>query len=281
MIRKKGRFFNRIKRTVPLLVVFAVLLSTLYTCLWNEQFVMGITRYELESDKIEDGFTVAVVADLHNHRFGEDNAELIAVIAEEKPDIIAIVGDIIIRKNPDISVVRPLIEGLCKIAPVYFAFGNHEEAMLDTTDILFEIEDSGATILSQECEDIEINGELIRIGGLDSNPDPGCPGRKFLDEYFFEEEDVFKLLLCHKPEFLHYFMQCDIDLVLCGHAHGGQIILPGGQGVYSPEQGWWPKYTEGLYKSETATMIITRGLGNAIWIPRINNASELVIVKVK
>jgi predicted MPP superfamily phosphohydrolase len=201
-------------------------------------------------------------------------------VRKQEPDIIAVVGDIITRTEPDdISVLRPLLKKFCEIAPTYFALGNHEQTIMDTTNVIEEIEASGAILLSQEYEDIEINGNRIRVGCLDSNPEKGCPGRIFLDDYSAEDAP-YKLLLCHQPEYMHYFMRCEIDLVLCGHAHGGQVRLPDGQGIYSPEQGFMPKFTEGVFKSKTATMVISRGLGNAIWIPRINNPAELVIVKV-
>lgn len=272
---------NRIlKKAVPLFLIIAVILSAIYAHLDRLQYRMGITVYEMESEKIDGELTVALVSDLHNHRFGEDNVELVEAVKKQEPDIIAVVGDIITRSEPDdISVLRPLLEKFCEIAPTYFALGNHEQAIIDTTNVIDEIEDSGAILLSQEYEDIEIDGNKIRVGCLDSNPEKGCPGRIFLDEYSAEDEP-YKLLLCHQPEYMHYFMRCEIDLVLCGHAHGGQVRLPDGQGIYSPEQGFMPKFTEGVFKSETATMVISRGLGNAIWIPRINNPAELVIVKV-
>ncbi|MBO5417838.1 MAG: metallophosphoesterase [Clostridia bacterium] len=280
-MNNKKKPSNRIlKRAVPLFLIVAVILSVIYAHFDNLQYQMGITVYEMESEKIDRELTVALVCDLHNHRYGEENSELIEAVKKQEPDIIAVVGDIITRSEPDdISVLRPLLEKFCEIAPTYFALGNHEQAIVDTTNVIEEIEVSGAILLSQEHEDIEIDGNKIRVGCLDSNPEKGCPGRVFLDDYSAEDEP-YKLLLCHQPEYMHYFMKCEIDLVLCGHAHGGQVRLPDGQGIYSPEQGFMPKFTEGVFKSETATMVISRGLGNAIWIPRINNPAELVIVKV-
>lgn len=277
----KNKLSNRIlKKAVPILVIVAVLLSAIYAHFDSLQYQMGITVYEMESEKIDGEFTVALISDLHNHRFGEDNVDLVEAVRKQEPDIVAVVGDIITRTEPDdISVLKPLLEKFCEIAPTYFALGNHEQAILNTTNVIEEIEASGAILLSQEYQDIEINGNRIKVGCLDSNPEKGCPSRQWLDDYSAEDEP-YKLLLCHQPEYMHYFMRCEIDLVLCGHAHGGQVRLPDGQGIYSPEQGFMPKFTEGVFKSETATMVISRGLGNAIWIPRINNPAELVIVKV-
>lgn len=144
--------------------------------------------------------------------------------------------------------------------------------------IVEDIEATGVNVLNDRWEEIEINGNTIKIGGLTEAP---MHYEKYGKGFFenFEKEDGFKLLLTHYPEyFLGELENADIDVAMCGHAHGGQMRIPGVGGLYTKDQGWFPKLTEGVQQINGISVVISRGLGDSSEIPRINNPAELVIV---
>ncbi len=259
------------------LVVVIVVASLIYHGEWD----LKVTKYTIENEKVKTPFRVALLADLHLREYGESNIELLSAIKEQKPDLILVAGDMVDKKSDDISVAVSLSEELCKITDVYFCLGNHERAVNNRTGTVFsEMEKTGAVYLDNAALDVKVKGQDILIGGLSSYPDYYTPHYDFIAE--FEKSDLFKLLLCHYPEYYPGTLEkYDLDLILSGHAHGGQVRLPGIGGVFAPEQGFFPKYTRGVYKSDTATMIITAGLGDSNSFPRINNPPELVIIDIK
>lgn len=266
-------------RLLCFLVAAAVAVGYLYSYLNIVQFELEVTEYNLTSEKAEVPFKIAVVADLHNHEYGEQNIELLNRIKESNPDLIAVVGDIVMKDSDNTSVLESVMKALAKIAPTYFCLGNHELELVNRgIDIEGIVEASGAVFLDNGMTEVEINGVSAVIGGLTYNPDYGTPSLEFLEEFAAREE--YKLLLCHYPEYQWMFMKYDIDLALCGHLHGGLIRIPGIGPIYTPTQKFFPKYTEGVHESETAAMVVSRGLGVSSFIPRINNPTELVCVNV-
>ena len=95
------------------------------------------------------------------------------------------------------------------------------------------------------------------------------------------DKNQFSILLSHRPEVFNVYVDNKIDLVLTGHAHGGQIRIPFIGGLIAPNQGIFPKYTSGVFEEDATTMIVSRGIGNSILPYRINNRPELVIVTLK
>lgn len=140
--------------------------------------------------------------------------------------------------------------------------------------------------------DLVINGQKIRLGGLYGY----CFPEKYAQEYHLEDEsdflkefqdtDRYTILMCHHALCWRNYSSLNdwnVDTIFSGHVHGGQVILPGGYGVYAPDMGWFPGRLSGLFTTEEAesephTLVLSRGLGNTEWVPRINNLPEIVTV---
>lgn len=288
---RKARF-GLLKKIVLGILRFVLGLAVLLAALWgiftliadHQSFVESY--YQVQSDKLTSNVRVVQLSDLHLREFGDHNAELIERITALKPDIIAITGDMNDKLVDDYSVVTDLCEELVKIAPVYYVPGNHEwpKIVFDHSPIREDLEAIGVHFLADKTETLEVNGNTIAIGGVAEAP---ASYERYASEYFesFEQLDAFKLLLVHYPEYFledGYFSDVQVDLALCGHAHGGMIRIPGIGGLYTPDQGFLPTLTEGLHQIGDTSLVISRGLGDGKdkRIPRVNNPPELVIVDI-
>ncbi|MBE7064466.1 MAG: metallophosphoesterase [Ruminococcaceae bacterium] len=258
------------------LVFFAVLL---YAELDRSQYDLGVTSYTVQDEKITAPIKVALIADLHNHEYGEDNSELLRIIRDSEPDIIAVVGDIVYKRSDNTSVMKQFFADLKDIAPTCCCLGNHELALMNRgIDVKEIMKETGVAVLDNETVFTEINGNAIAIGGLTYNPDYGTPSLEYLEE--FASIDAYKMLLCHYPEYQWQFMKQDIDIAMCGHLHGGLIRIPNLGGLFAPTQGFFPDYTEGVHDFDGKKMVISRGLGSSSFIPRVNNPAEMVFVNI-
>lgn len=270
-------------------IIIAVLSITIILGLWIVwgNTTVGVTHYEVTSDKLPisfDNYKIAVVSDVHNAEYGENNSRLIALIEKQEPDMIAITGDLVDSSKTDIEIAKNLVENLVEIAPCYYVTGNHEawigEEYQELEKILL---DANVIILHDEYVEITQNNETIQIAGLD-DPD-------FTDTDSFVQESILEMklsdmnlsnnycvLLSHRPETFGAYVSHDIDLVLSGHAHGGQFRLPFIGGLIAPNQGLLPEYDGGVYTENETTMIVSRGIGNSIIPIRFNNRPEIVMV---
>ncbi len=243
---------------------------------------MVTTRYKIISRKLPtafDGFKIAHVSDLHNREFGN---ELIRAVAEEKPNIIAITGDIIHRENESAAAEKFAL-GAVQVAPVYYVAGNHEKVLSCYPAFAAYLSDIGVNVLKNEYKTIERDGEKIAVIGM-NDPTFFQKGKTdFVAELnrlhaCVEEEGVaFSVLLSHRPEMFARYVEAGIDLSLTGHAHGGHVRLPFIGAFYAPNQGLMPKYTEGVHTHCGKSMVISKGLGKSSWVPRMFNPPELVI----
>lgn len=231
---------------------------------------IDITEYRLEKN-ISREITVAVVADLHNKPHFD---RVIDILKNVKPDIITVPGDLLElnEKNNGIEFLRRA----SKIAPLFYTPGNHER--LTDKDIPV-IKDTGTVFLDNDYAKFE---DII-VGGLSSGCTDGGhhnektppPDLEWLDN--FSNLDGTKILLSHHPEYYpEYIKDKNIDVVISGHAHGGQWRVFG-QGIYAPGQGIFPKYTAGVHDG---TLVVSRGLANHTVVPRIFNRPELVLIKL-
>lgn len=234
-----------------------------------------------------DAYKIVQISDLHDAQIGENNEKLVAMTAEAEPDCIVLTGDFVdsSRFHPERSL--SVAESLVKIAPVYYVSGNHEAILPDEdyqalTDGLRAL---GVCVLEDESAELTRDGQSIRLIGLtDIGFHPGTLEEKkdalrtALSALL--PEDEFSVTLAHRPELMDVYTECGAPLVLSGHAHGGQIRLPGIGGLIAPGQGLFPKYTEGKYEENGTTLVVSRGIGNSVLPLRVNDRPQIVVVQL-
>lgn len=224
-----------------------------------------VTEYAVASDKIVEPLTFAVVSDLHDGAY----QDVLPVLA--RADAILIVGDLVDRHRNGYRQAVHFLEDAPGIAPTFYALGNHEQKLKCRDEYWPHVEKSGAVVLDNRFTPFR----GILLGGLSS------PAHGSLETGFLAEADgnpAFKLLMCHQPElFERHVKPHDIDLTLAGHAHGGQVQIAG-RGLYAPNQGLLPRLTHGFY--EHGRLLVSRGMTNATWAPRLNNPCELIMLKL-
>ncbi len=232
------------------------------------------------------GFRIAQISDLHNAEFGENNERLCSMLADAKPSMIAITGDIIDGTRTDTDTALRFAEEAVKIAPTYYVSGNHEAAMTDYAVLRDGLKKLGAVVLEDETATLKVGDAEITIVGL-SDPNftlkgdlfgeaPSMTGKKLAA--LTENNGTYKILLSHRPELFETYVKSGINLTLSGHAHGGQIRLPFIGGLAAPDQGIFPKYDAGLFTDGNSKMVVSRGLGNSIIPLRFNNRPEVVLI---
>ncbi len=261
-------------------ILITILLLQIIVFVWFNNCYIEVTKYVIYSKKVNQDLTIVHISDLHNTSFGKNNGRLINKIKKSHPDIIAITGDLIDANHTDVDVAIKLIENIISIAPIYYVTGNHEAWAIDEyQELKMRMEDLGVIVLDNKSVNVMIDDTEISINGID---DANMINVKNELDKLDYDSDNFVLLLSHRPELFEEYTNRDIDLVLSGHAHGGQFRIPIIGGLVAPNQGMFPEYTEGLFESTDATkMIISRGLGNSIIPVRINNNPELVVIEIK
>ncbi|GAB2502063.1 metallophosphoesterase [Alkalibacterium psychrotolerans] len=272
-----------------LLLLFTMLIAAYLV--WQNNAIQ-VTHYDFNHTDIPeafDGYTIVQVSDLHNKDFGN---QLTDKVREQNPDLIAVTGDVIDSNRTDIPVAIEALTELVEMAPVYFVSGNHEIASEQYPELQVEMEAIGVINLDNSSLLLEREGTEIGLIGLE---DPLLVTREEIEmagsqEQFLQDSLVgltnqvgtdFNLLLSHRAEVMELYARTDVDLALTGHAHGGQIRVPGVNGLYAPTQGFFPEYTSGLYEEGDTQMIVSRGLGNSLFPFRVNNRPELIVVTLE
>ncbi len=281
-----GNMSKKIKRSI-------LLIATLVGCsifLFLQNNLISITEVKITSSKIPSsfkGYKILQISDLHNKKFGDNQDVLIQKIKSIDPDIIAITGDLIDSKSYDAEVSMQLIREMVKKYPVYFVTGNHEQWSGKYNSLEKELKKYGVNVLRNEHVGIRKGEQEINLLGID-DPEFGTGNRDegniIIDEIkkakIEMQPDRYNVLLSHRPEFIKEYTNERLDLVLSGHAHGGQVRLPFIGGLVAPNQGVLPKYTAGLYVEQNTSMVVSRGLGNSIIPQRILNRPEIVVVQL-
>ena len=288
------------KRMIVLAVVAAILLTLVIWTAWGNT-ALELNHYTISSDRLPeafDGYRIAHISDLHNAEMGENNEKLLDMLREAEPDIIAITGDLIDSRHTDIDVALQFVGEAMEIAPCYYVPGNHEARLSKSEYDKLEngLLDAGVIVLHDSESILEYNGSAISLIGID---DPNCynASTNLTDGGEYESKvgstmdperirelsttDSFTVLLSHRPEYFEQYAEADVDLVLSGHAHGGQFRLPFVGGLVAPNQGLFPKYDSGLYTEENTNMIVSRGIGNSILPFRFNNRPEVILIELK
>ena len=271
-MRKKHRWI------LPVLAILVVL--TLIAL--DERLILR--TYTVVSPKLTAEVRLAVVTDFHS----SDNADdVVAMVASCAPDAVLLVGDMFdddIANRPTERTLS-LMRQLSAQYPCYYVSGNHE-AWTGEMDALYQqTEEAGVTVLRMSSAVLTVRGQRIALCGI---PDPyemvfsGAPDTEEQLRQALEDVDSadFTVLLAHRPELLAKYAQFPLDLVVSGHAHGGQVRIPGVlNGLYAPNQGWFPKLAGGAYTQDGTTLIVSRGLAVRTRLPRIFNRPEVVLVR--
>ena len=243
------------------------------------------TEYELAFPALPegfDGFRVLQISDLHGAVFGKENVRLLRAAAAARPDLIAITGDLA-DAHTHLGVIDDLLAALTRLAPVYYVSGNHEwsAGILEQLDQIFNRR--GVRRLRNEYLPLERNGGVIVLAGVE-DPNgwkdmerPDALAARLRAEY----PDEFTLLLGHRNDWPEKYPALPVDLILCGHAHGGLVRLPGLGGLLGSGYTLFPDWTAGVYASGSYRMVASRGLGNSTPIPRFLNNPELVCVTLR
>lgn len=275
----------KIKKKTFLILLSAaiVLLAAFVAFVIHGNVTVKVTEITVSSKEIPDefsGFRIAHVSDLHNAEFGKGNEGLLAMIEEAIPDIIVVTGDLIDSRNPRVDVGADFLNSAAEIAPVYYVRGNHEMRITEEyEELVSKITSGNVFVLADEAVTLERDGAAISLIGMDEYIYDSPELLPALKELCDGGED-YTVVLSHKPDFYGDYAESGADLVFCGHAHGGQFILPFVGGLIAPGQGFFPEYTDGLYKIGDTSMIVSRGLGNSIIPFRINNYPQLIIAEL-
>ena len=270
-------------------VLSGILLILIVWTAWGNA-ALELNTYTISSRGLPDafdGYRIAQVSDLHNAEFGDGNQRLLDMLREAEPDMIAITGDLIDSRKTNIAVALAFAEEAVRIAPCYYVSGNHEARVPEYRELKAGLEAAGVTVLDDARAEIEISGKSITIIGVNDpsfladylTSDAAVMDRKLSE--LSSEDASFTILLSHRPELFDTYVAHNMDLVLTGHAHGGQFRLPLIGGLIAPNQGLFPKYDDGLYSEGNTNMIVSRGLGNSIIPFRFNNRPEVVLIELK
>ncbi len=279
------------KRIFLLLSAAALLLAVLFSFLLSEH-ALSVSTYRVSVPSFTGPLRIVQLTDLHNSTFGAHNQRLVQKVAAQQPDLILITGDLLNYNEQRTDIAEELIRQLVPVAPVYVSFGNHEIAYMRNygVDLRKLYSAAGATVLEYDRTDLAVNGQNIRLGGVYGYCMPGRflkTGEAWESECMFLEDfqntEAYTILLCHLPySWIVYdsLDSWDVDLVLCGHVHGGQVRIPFIGGMWAPDQGWFPGWESGIYSSKEGNkvMVLSRGLGNTDKLPRFNNIPEILVL---
>lgn len=276
-------------------ILAAVLIVYLIGSLWISANYLKVNDFSADFKRGSGQIRAVVISDLHDHQFGTQNEKLVKKIKEQQPDLILMDGDMLNNTSDNSDIPTGLIRSLAEVAPVYYALGNHENDYMEQghKELTEELTAAGAVVLDKTYVDLDVNGLQIRLGGmydyafgLNGNNDALSAPQdtlSFLNE--FQNTDRLKIMLAHRPDsfiFGDASKVWDIDLVISGHNHGGQIVLPFLGGIYGGDQGWFPEYVHGMYEKDQIRLFVTSGLGTQKEkLPRFNNPPEIAVLTIK
>ncbi|MBS4202285.1 metallophosphoesterase [Bacillus sp. FJAT-49732] len=277
------------KRLLRILLKLILFIAFVWAFLYINNNWLQISEYEVQSERIPkafDGVRIVQISDLHDATFGENQSRLVKKVQTMNPDFVFLTGDFIDSNRYDLQNSLDFVEQIIPFTQVFYVTGNHEVAVNKINEITQALKDLGVHVLMDESSVIEKAGESLIIAGvqdplINAIYPPEEVIAESLDEAISRRSDSFKLLLSHRPEVFDVYVEKEIDVVFTGHAHGGQVRIPGVGGLIAPGQGWFPKYTSGMHEQGKTKMVVSRGLGNSLIPYRIFNRPEIVLLTLK
>lgn len=285
-----------IKSALVLLIVIALLLFCSYQNRHLETTYYTYKAEQLGADL--EGYRIVQISDLHNVKFGKNNQKLVDRIRECEPDMIVLTGDLVDSNHTNVDRAVQFVDEIVKICPVYYVTGNHEYWLekSEYDELMDGLVSAGVVILDNQVVEISRGDAKFRLVGLDDRSLADGTLEALLSdesirnnqaeqkEEIADNEDSgekeLTVVLAHEPQYLARYAGTGVDLVLSGHAHGGQFRLPFVGGIVAPDQGFLPEYTAGEYYMNGTEMIVSRGLGNSVIPVRLFNYPEIVCVEL-
>lgn len=282
-MKTKGKK-HRGRGCLTALIILALIAAAAEFLIKDSREDLEISRYEVNSKKLPesfDGFKIVQLSDLHGAEFGEDGMGLVEKVKELEPDIIALTGDFVTDEG-DLAAVKKLAGRLTELCPVYFVSGNHEFGSGLAIKVRNILERAGVKYLSNEYLTISRGEDEILLGGVE---DPLAYADMLSPDELAQKmndaaPDAFKILLGHRNYWMTEYPELPVDLIFCGHAHGGLIRIPGVGGLIGTDRRLFPDFDAGEYNNGRYTLIVSRGLGNSVPIPRVFNRPEIVCVEL-
>lgn len=264
------------------IVIIALLCLVGYILVRDSAEHLELTRCTVTNHKLSQSFSGFKIVQLSDFHGAELVTDIVETVREQKPDIIALTGDFITDEG-DLPAVEQLVSQLTDICEVYFISGNHDFASGRIAELSDILSSCGVKYLKNEYVTIQRGGESIVLAGVE---DPNSwadlePPDAFLKRVRAEHQDDYIVLLGHRNYWMEKYPDLPVELILCGHAHGGIVRIPGVGGLLSTDRTLFPDYEAGMYDNGNYTMIVSRGLGNSISVPRLMNRPEIVSIELK
>ena len=249
--------------------------------------MIEVNTHKITSERIPtefNGFKIAHISDFHNRKKYE---RILDCLKKSEADIIVITGDFIDSRKTKTQISLGFAKELVKIAPCYYIAGNHEARISEYAEFRQALTELGVNVLDDQKVFLEQAGQSVVLAGvsdLDFPTEIVFSDRNAAMRYKLSgltNDETFTILLSHRPEFFETYHQSGAELVLCGHVHGGQIRIPFVGGLFTPDQGFFPKYDSGVYRQDNTCMVVSRGIGNSLFPLRVNNPPEVVLVELR
>lgn len=277
---KKQKSRNTKKQKyIKLAITLSIVIVIILFCNFQNKH-LETTHYTYAAEQLDadlEGYRIVQISDLHNAKFGKNNQKLVGRIRECEPDMIVLTGDLVDSNHTNVDRAVQFVDEIVKICPVYYVTGNHEYWLekSEYDELMDGLIGAGVVILDDQVVEISMGDAKFRLVGLDD--------KSLADgtlEALLSDEKELTVVLAHEPQYFARYAGTGVDLVLSGHAHGGQFRLPFVGGIVAPDQGFLPEYTAGEYYMDGTEMIVSRGLGNSVIPARLFNYPEIVCVEL-
>lgn len=277
---KKQKSRNTKKQKyIKLAITLSIVIVIILFCNFQNKH-LETTHYTYAAEQLGadlEGYRIVQISDLHNAKFGKNNQKLVDRIRECEPDMIVLTGDLVDSNHTNVDRAVQFVDEIVKICPVYYVTGNHEYWLekSEYDELMDGLIGAGVVILDDQVVEISRGDAKFRLVGLDD--------KSLADgtlEALLSDEKELTVVLAHEPQYFARYAGTGVDLVLSGHAHGGQFRLPFVGGIVAPDQGFLPEYTAGEYYMDGTEMIVSRGLGNSVIPARLFNYPEIVCVEL-
>lgn len=262
---------------IPLWMLLHIILVVF--CFYQNNHLV-VTYYNYDYDGID--CRIVQISDLHNVELWFDKDYVCNKVAELEPDIIVVTGDVVDSNHTDIASAINTMEGLAQIADTYYVTGNHEYLLQDNelADLCDGMRKAGVRVMFDETIIIDDYGQPFVLIGIDDKSLNNETLKQLAVQCKTNCGDGLEVVLAHEPQYMDAYTDAEVDLVLAGHAHGGQFIFPFIGAVVAPNQGFFPQLTSGSITKKNTTMIISRGLGNSVIPVRVFNYPEIVVIDI-